>query len=224
MRVEGFASLARGMSEADDERARMQLAADAAVQLVDRCKHAGVTLNRGGECLTLAASDDVVRAVNVLQNEMGEGPCHDPHRSEEVLVSNDVTRDPRWERWGTQINRQLGASSLLSVMIFSGEQSYGTVSLYAPEVHAFGSDDLAVAQALAAHLAVALSASREIAGLGIALHSRTVIGQAVGIVMERLGIDADQSLGYLKRVSSHRNTRLAQVAADLVQSRELPEG
>jgi AmiR/NasT family two-component response regulator len=77
-------------------------------------------------------------------------------------------------------------------------------------------------QALAAHLAVSLAASREIDGLGVALHSRTVIGQAVGILMERLGLGAEQALAYLKRVSSHSNTKLVLVAMELVETRTLP--
>ena len=38
------------------------------------------------------------------------------------------------------------------------------------------------------------------------------------------GVDADQALAYLKRVSSHTNTKLVQVAQQLVLTRELPEG
>ena len=108
-------------------------------------------------------------------------------------------------------------------MIFTARGSYGTLSLYAERTRAFSADDLATAQALAGHLAVSMAASREIMGLGVALASRTVIGQAEGIVMERLGVDADQALAYLKRVSSHTNTKLVDVALALVRTRQLPE-
>ena len=47
-------------------------------------------------------------------------------------------------------------------------------------------------------------------GMSAALQSRTVIGQAEGILMERLGVDSDQALAYLKRISSHTNTKLVQ--------------
>ena len=59
--------------------------------------------------------------------------------------------------------------------------------------------------------------------MSAALQSRTVIGQAEGILMERLGVDSDQALAYLKRISSHTNTKLVQVAGDIVRTRQLPE-
>ena len=221
-RLAGLASVARGMRTASDELTRLQLVTEAAVDLVDRCKYAGITLNDAGECLTLATSAEVVRTVNAMQNELGEGPCHDPHRTEEVVVSNDVSRDERWPSWGARIAAEHGLASAMSVLVFSDRTSYGTLSLYAAEPGAFTGDDLATAQVLAAHLAVSLAASREIDGLGVALHSRTVIGQAVGIVMERLDLSADRAMAYLKRVSSHHNTKLVAVAMELVESRTLP--
>ncbi len=95
---------------------------------------------------------------------------------------------------------------MISILVYTARGSYGTLSLYAPTPHAFDGDDLATAQALAGHLAVALAAGHEIEGMSAALQSRTVIGQAEGILMERLGVDSDQALAYLKRISSHTNT------------------
>jgi GAF domain-containing protein len=221
-RMTDVAQLARGMGAAEDEETRLQLAVEAAVSLVDSCRHAGITVNRDGECRTMAASDDAVRTANALQNELGEGPCHDPDRTEHVVVCHDLRHDDRWSAWGPRIHAELGVTSSMSVMIWSGPRYYGTLSLYADQAGAFEPDDLATIQVLAAHLAVSLAAAREIEGLGIALHSRTVIGQAAGILMERLSVDADQALAYLKRVSSHENRKLIEIAMDLVQTRELP--
>jgi AmiR/NasT family two-component response regulator len=61
-------------------------------------------------------------------------------------------------------------------------------------------------------------------GLNTALVSRTVIGQAEGILMERFNIDADRAFRVLKRVSSQSNTKLQRVAAELVETRRLPPG
>ena len=55
------------------------------------------------------------------------------------------------------------------------------------------------------------------------MESRTIIGQAEGILMERLGIDAQQVLEYLKRASSTSNRKLAQIAAEIAETRKLPE-
>lgn len=222
-KVTEFADLAQAMGAADADHDRLMIAVEAAVELVGACAHAGITLNRRGECSTLVGTSEVPSMVNKLQNELAEGPCHDPDRREETIVSTDLARDPRWPAWGARVHQELGLGSSMSLLIFTARGSYGTLSLYAERPRAFSADDLATAQALAGHLAVSMAASREIDGLGVALASRTVIGQAEGIVMERLGVDSDQALAYLKRVSSHTNTKLVDVAVALVRTRRLPD-
>jgi len=54
--------------------------------------------------------------------------------------------------------------------------------------------------------------------------TRTVIGQAEGILMERLGIDAAAAFAHLRRAAEHGDVKVAQVAIDLVRTRELPPG
>lgn len=222
-KVTEFAELAQAMGAAGADHDRLMIAVEAAVELVKACAHAGITLNRRGECSTLAGSSEVPSLVNDLQNEVGEGPCHDLDRDEETVVCTDLARDQRWPAWGARVHQELGLGSSMSLLIFTARGSYGTLSLYAERPRAFSADDLATAQALAGHLAVSMAASREIDGLGVALASRTVIGQAEGIVMERLGVDSDQALAYLKRVSSHTNTKLVDVALALVRTRRLPD-
>ena len=75
--------------------------------------------------------------------------------------------------------------------------SYGALNLYSDSIDPFGPSEYAIAQALAAQMSVAVAAHREIHGRGVAMTSRTIIGQAEGILMERLGIDADQASAYL---------------------------
>ena len=55
-----------------------------------------------------------------------------------------------------------------------------------------------------------------------AIETRTVIGQAIGIVMERYDLDEDRAFSVLRRISSHENTKLRDVAAQLVATRRLP--
>jgi AmiR/NasT family two-component response regulator len=67
-----------------------------------------------------------------------------------------------------------------------------------------------------------LRARTEIAELQEALRSNRTIGAAVGIIMERYVLDADAALGFLKRVSSQHNRKLRDLAAELVETRNLP--
>ena len=50
---------------------------------------------------------------------------------------------------------------------------------------------------------------------------RTVIGQAQGLLMERLGLDAAQAFDYLRRVSQTSHRKLSDVADELVRTRRL---
>jgi len=92
------------------------------------------------------------------------------------------------------------------------------LSLYGDRPQAFDAKDLAVAQVLAGHLAVSMAAGREIDQRGVAFASRTIIGQAEAILMERFDLDADQAFDYLRRVSCDANRKLAVVAEDLVRT------
>jgi AmiR/NasT family two-component response regulator len=55
-----------------------------------------------------------------------------------------------------------------------------------------------------------------------ALVTRTLIGQAQGILMERLKITPDQAFGLLSRLSQQSNIKLREVARLLVQTGEVP--
>ena len=68
-----------------------------------------------------------------------------------------------------------------------------------------------------------MAAEREIDQLGLALHNRNIIGQAQGVLMERYDMTADQAFDYLRRISSSTNRKVAVVAAEIAQTRRLPD-
>lgn len=222
-RMTEFTQLAQALAGAADEASRLKIAVDSAASLVARCDHAGVTVNERAGLLTRASSDDVVCRANELQQELGEGPCLEVMRDQDTLVSADLAQERRWPLWAKRVRAELGVGSMMSLLVYTDQHSYGALSLYARRGHRFDADDVAVGQALAAHLAVILTAEREIDQLGLALHNRTIIGQAQGILMERLGVSADQAFDYLRRVSSHSNRKLAHVADEIASTRRLPD-
>ena len=54
-----------------------------------------------------------------------------------------------------------------------------------------------------------------------AVESRTIVGQATGILMERYGLCPERAFDVLKRISSHSNTKLRLVAEHLVETGQL---
>jgi len=62
----------------------------------------------------------------------------------------------------------------------------------------------------------------EVAGLRRAMESRAVIEQAKGILMGSTGCGPDRAFEYLVRQSQHENRKVAEIAADLVESKTQP--
>jgi GAF domain-containing protein len=220
----GFTELARALASAPDEDTRLKVAVEAAVDLVTRCDHAGITINEQGRLVTRASSDDLVCRANKLQTELGEGPCLDVRRDQNTLVSPALAVERRWPVWAPRVHAELGVDSMMSLLIYTDEHSFGALSLYCEVDCRFDSDDVAVAQALAGHLSVAMASEKQIDQLGLALHNRTIIGQAQGVLMERYGMGADQAFDYLRRISSHSNRKVVAVAAEIAETRRIPDG
>lgn len=55
-----------------------------------------------------------------------------------------------------------------------------------------------------------------------ALERRLVLGQAQGILMERLGLTPERAHAFLSRASQQTNTTIHDVAAEVVRTRLLP--
>lgn len=203
---------------------RMQVGVDLAVELLEGCDHAGITLTRGGRFSTGPATDGLVAHGDRLQDQLSEGPCHDAILQGRTVYTADLASDPRWPTWGPKVHAELGVGSLVSMLLYTNERSYGALNMYSNHTDGFSHDDLVTADTLATHLAVALADGEEIENRGVAMVNRTVIGQAEGILMERLGVKDDQAFAYLRRISQDTNRKLLDVARELVHTRVLPSG
>jgi transcriptional regulator with GAF, ATPase, and Fis domain len=221
--AEELAAAARDLGSEDVEHTLVKSVA-LAVDMFDGCDACGVTLVRRGRSLeTPVSTGDMLVQGDALQYQLGEGPCMDAVWDQEVVISHDLALEPRWPKWGPRVVDELGARSMMCLQLFIGEQTLGAMNMYSKRPYAFDErDDKTEAQALAAHVAVALGAAQEIENLHTALGNRTVIGQAEGILMERFGITGDRAFQVLRRVSSHTNNKLHSVAVELVETRAVP--
>ncbi|PKH40654.1 GAF domain-containing protein [Nocardioides alpinus] len=217
-----FVQLMQELSSAKDEMARLQLAVDSAVRLVDRCSHAGYTINEKNGITTRLGSDEIVKRANELQFEIGEGPCISVNRQQVTLICRELDRERRYPTWASRVHAELGVGSMMSILVYHDDHSYGCLSFYTDIGETFDADDVAVAEAISAHLAVVMTSGREIDHLGMALRNRLAIGRAEGIIMERLDLTAERAFDYLRRVSSHTNRKLVAVATEIAETRQLP--
>jgi GAF domain-containing protein len=218
-----LATAARALAEEPSTLSTLERAVDVASELVEGCDLAGISVVRGGQVDTPAASHEALRRMDELQFEMEEGPCRDALKQHEVVLVSDLAEDPRWPRWGPQMVEELGVRSSLSLRLFLEGDDLGALNLYGYEPDAFDQEDLLDGLVLAAHAAVALANTLEQDQLKRALDTRRVIGEATGMLRERFDLSTDQAFGVLKRVSSEQNIKLFRVAHYLVETGHLPK-
>ena len=226
--VEGLARAARELHAAPNEAELLQLAVELAGKIINGSDHAGISVVQGREISTPVASDDAARRGDALQYQLDEGPCLDTVRWQETVISPKLRDEARWPEWTPRAVSVLGVQATMSIWLYSsassyGAHSYGALNLYSDSIDPFGPNEYAIAQALAAQISVALAAQRETCGRGVAMTSRTIIGQAKGILMERLGINADQAFAYLRRISQTENRKLIMICREIVETRRLPQ-
>lgn len=195
-----------------------------AVRMVDGCQHASISLNRRGVITSPATSDATAQRVDALQYEFDQGPCLDAIRQHDWVHSSDLAHDPRWPLWGPRTAEETGIRSMMAFRLFAHRDVVGALNLFATAPGSFDEHDRDTGAALAAHAALAVVASRKIENLEIALDSRTTIGQAVGIVMERFDLEPDRAFDVLSRLSQDLDRKVRDVAQELVVTRTMPGG
>ncbi len=111
---------------------------------------------------------------------------------------------------------------MLCYQLFVEGGQLGGLNLYARTPGAFDDESQEIGLMLASHAAVALAGAEHEEDLRIGMGSRDLIGQAKGILMERYQLTADQAFGVLRRVSQETNRKLADIAAELTDTRAVP--
>lgn len=224
----GEDSLSERMAEAarqlqdhqDDPEATFRMAVEVAHGSIDECDGAGLSVVRRRKVVeTVAATDEMVAEADRLQYELGEGPCLDAIWTAPAVYSPSLTDDPRWPTWGTRVVEETAAQCVLSFRVFTHGDTLGALNLYSRSRDAFDGDAHEEGMAIAAHVAIAIAASQEIHQLTLGLDTRTVIGQATGLVMERFDLDATRAFSVLARLSSQHNVKLRHLAAEVVEHR-----
>ena len=185
---------------------------------------AGVTLvDSKGRRTTAAASDELTERADALQYELDEGPCLAAWASRSVVRVDEMSTEGRWRRWCEAV-APLGLHSALSAPMLAGDGSLGAIKVYgrqgAFDEHAERVLTLFAAQAgvLVANLQTHEDAQRLSEGLRGALHSRDVIGQAKGILMNSRGLDEQGAFLELVAASQRQNRKLVDIAGDVVSA------
>lgn len=192
----------------------------------------GLTLARSSGAVTVACSDTLAERADERQYLVDDGPCLQAMRERVVIRVADMTTDDRWGPYPS-LAAQVGVRSSLSLPLVVEGSRRGALNLYSTTTDAFTADDERVAVRWVEQAAGALAVALRLADsddraqqLEGGLDTRTMIGQAIGLVMAQERCTAEEAFRLLTLASQRRNVKLREVAAGIVETFEtgLPEG
>src|SRR5688500_3194149 len=214
-------------AEASDLAGRLlQLAAfpanaevvDAALRLVVALAHATVSgadgvsvmLSRAGSLAAVAASDETISGMDADQYATGQGPCVSAATDGHPIYVESLDTESRWPEFIPRA-RQRGINSILSMPLLTQGRPLGALNIYSNRAGALSDPEHALAALCAqqasdllASAAVDVSAEELSGRLRDALQIRETIAMAVGVVMNREGVSADDAQALLLQ-SSHQS-------------------
>lgn len=188
---------------------------------------ASVTVLRNGRFETVGSTDERVRRADLMQYEIGSGPCVDAILDDSVLHIQDLRHDERWPTY-SRLGTELGWASMLSYRLNSevtGPEILAGLNICADRPHAFDATSVEIGQLLAAHasMTVAAQTNRQRAeNLEQALHNSREIGVAVGILMANHKLTREQAFDLLRIASQNTNRKIADIAVEVGDTGVLP--
>jgi GAF domain-containing protein len=182
----------------------------------------GVTLQRRKRTMTVAGSSPRAVTLDRIEQSLGDGPCLEALRTKTVVLLADVDTDPRWPDYQRQLAGN-ACRSTLGVPLEIGPDAAGVLNFFASGHGVFTKDVVADAAGFAdlagraLRLAVRIGTAQSRAeDLKAAMERRTSIDLACGIIMAQNRCSQDEAMAILTRVSSNRNQKLRDVAAEIL--------
>jgi GAF domain-containing protein len=195
-----------------------------AARLVGSDLSCGMTMRSNGRPVTVACSDPVAAKVDAVQYELDDGPCLHAMREGHVVRIEDTSDKARWPEFERRAAAQ-GIRSCLALPLQSEGSRLGALNLYARDASAFGTSEARRAAHFAESASSALTIAIRLASytalieqLRSSLVSRTVIDQALGIVMARESCTHAHAMSILRSASQRSNTKLRDIASAIVTS------
>ena len=216
--VDASRRLAAALVPGDLDRTLERITA-AAVDVLPEVEHASITVKHAdGRLETVAPTGEVILELDAAQYELREGPCYEAAVDTDHVTAPDLTHDVRFPRYA-RVAVAAGVRAQAGIRLFEAPSSDGALNLYSSETGSF-SDLGALGELFTHQSAVALSYARQVSQLQEALQTRQLIGQAVGVTMERFTLDEARAFSFLMRISQDTNVKLRTVAERLLAERK----
>ncbi|QNE21418.1 GAF and ANTAR domain-containing protein [Kribbella qitaiheensis] len=220
--IETARRLSLALSAGDLDQTLNKITA-AAVEVLPGVEYASITvLHADGSLETAAPTDDLIVDLDATQYRLKEGPCYDAATDTVHVTAPNLAADERFPAYAAAAVAA-GIRAQAGIRLFDAPKSQGALNLYSRNVGAFA--DFEVLSRLFAHqAATVIEYAKEIQSLQEAMHTRTTIGQAVGILMERYKLNDQRAFAFLARLSQHRNVKLRRIAEEINNTVEPQSG
>lgn len=202
----------------------LQTVATQAVRLIPEVDFADILLIDGDGHRSMAPTSPITVKLDTIQVELGQGPCLEAITSEPLVHSPDFGNESRWPDFSSAAMDH-GIQSMMSFHLYTHPDKTrgaitgrGALNLFSRNVGPFSPADQAVGAMLATHAATALIAANRQLQFESALHSRDVLGQAKGILMERFKVDAVRAFDLMVKLSQDSNTPVRVIAQRIVDN------
>lgn len=221
--VPGLTSLTTSVATLALLDASLKLVVTMAQAVIVGADGVSITLPRHGRFRTVAASNDVVLAMDHDQYDTGQGPCLDAARQGQRFSIDSLGVESRWADF-VPLAKARGIESILSSPLLDAERPLGALNIYSRTAGAFDVHEKQWAHQFAAEASSVLTTAQQLspstellAQILHALHSRQVIAQAQGIVMHRDGVGPDAAYARLREASRATSQPLLEVCGALAE-------
>lgn len=223
-----FAELARVLQAGSGPQVDPERLVQVALKALPHADHCSVTVLRPQRPpSTIAATGDVPRRVDDLQYTLGEGPCLDAAVDDHATLATDLRSETRWPSFARRCVAETGVHGILGLRLVLGGADHAALNLYSCEAGRLDAQDVAVASIFAPFAALAVESilrQQDVTNLRDALTSSRQIGTAVGIIMSRELLSAEDAFAVLRRTSQELNRKLRDIAVEVAMTGAVPRG
>lgn len=195
------------------------------VQALPGWDAAATSMVKKNKVATFGATDERVNALDQFQYDQQRGPCVDALQGEINYFNGDDVPD-KWRQFANAAADN-GVASVVSFPLRLDDQVIGAMNFYSREKDALREGQREEGLLFASQAAVALANAESFAAAGTqleqlqeAIETRTMIGQATGLLMAQEGLTSDEAFAKLVKVSQNANIKLRDIARRYVEAWE----
>ncbi|MEV0251315.1 GAF and ANTAR domain-containing protein [Nocardia sp. NPDC050712] len=222
--VSGMSELTALLLSTSDIEAALRDLATVASRMLPGRPMAGVSLKRAADTVTVGSTGAEASRVDEIQFQQRTGPCLEAMHTAEPVSVPDVARERRWGDYPARVMAH-GIRSIYSQPLLADGEPIGSLNLYATTPNGFDEQTRWAIKLTGEHtsllLTTALTVARQndrTAQLRAALASRSLIDQALGIVMGQRGCTRTRAFDMLRSASQHRNVKLVEIAREIIRT------